>query len=295
MKDDGRPLGDLTSFIHGLFFGMIAPVFSVMAAYGFESKRLSRTGVLLGNANFFLILAILILSGGHHFSGMHGRPHPSGGNGTDILPLNFNPNATDAPILPPTDAPNPLPTDAPNPLPEPADAPHRPEHGEHDGREGDNKMREGREGNHKGGKKFIALFSIPAFVLALVFFIAGKKSERAVVSAYRSRGDNKTEEETVKVFSEAGTCRKFIVGFIVSFLFSIFGTVLVLIFGRKYLRSRYGAFFGLAVHMIISGIFMSAHGAPFSLLAGLILAQITSVHFKRAIASAVAKEGTSQC
>jgi len=56
-KDDGRPLGNLTNFIQGLVFGTFAPIFSLMTVYGFETSKLTRTGAIFGNANFFLLLA----------------------------------------------------------------------------------------------------------------------------------------------------------------------------------------------------------------------------------------------
>jgi len=57
-KDDGRPLGDLNSFMKGLAFGTIAPIFSLLCTHGFETSKLTRLGSLFGNANFFLALAL---------------------------------------------------------------------------------------------------------------------------------------------------------------------------------------------------------------------------------------------
>jgi len=287
MRDDGRPLGDITSFIHGLVFGMFVPIFSVMAVFGFESKKLSRTGVLLGNANFFFILAVLILSG---VGGMHGgRRYHQERPGGDIVPPFIEPNATAVDPIAPTEL-------TPTAMPETSNVAQnnmRPDDGMQIGEEGRRGHNKERKGCHFKGKKLY--FAIPAFVLALIFFIVGKKSACSVMAAYRARGDNKTEEETVKVFSEAGTCKNFAIGFIVSFLLPVIGTGLALILGRKYLRTRYGAFIGLAVHTFISGIFAHRGHGAFLMLFGLVLFQIASVHFRRAIATAVAKQGASQC
>jgi len=60
--DDGRPLGNLTNFILGLVYGSVAPIFSLITVYGFESSKLTRTGTIFGNANFFLLLAASIVA-----------------------------------------------------------------------------------------------------------------------------------------------------------------------------------------------------------------------------------------
>jgi hypothetical protein len=214
--DDGRPLGNLSNFIQGLFFGTFAPIFSIISVYGFETSKLSRTGTLFGNANFFLILAAGIISSvtNHHLKSC--------------------------------------------------------------------------------GK----LYAIAPLVLGLIFLLVAHKSLKWFLWTYKSRA-NKTESEEVKVVSQSGRCCSFISAFLASLFFSLLGLVIVLIARRRYLSSRYGAFYGFGFGLIVAGITLSFYGVPPVLLAvGLVLNQISSAHFKRAIASAEAleeKNNTTQC
>jgi hypothetical protein len=142
-------------------------------------------------------------------------------------------------------------------------------------------------------RKIFAL--IPLF-FGLIFLIAAKKSFRSFLYLYKSR-TNKTESEEVKTIALSGKRCGFISALVVSFLFSIVGCIVALIAGRKSLRARFGAFVGLGAALVAGGVFLAFHGVPPVLVfLGLLLIQISAAHFKRAIASAEAKEGVvSDC
>jgi len=213
-KDDGRPLGNLTNFIQGVLFGTFAPLFGLLAVFGFETSKLARTGVLFGTANFLLIFASAMAAFGFH---------------------------------------------------------HCP------------KSR---------------LFALIPFFIGLIFLIAAKKSFRWFLYVYRTR-ENKTESEEVKTFAGPGKCCGFILALLASLLFSLLGTFVALIAGRRSLRARFGAFIGLGISLVGKGIYLSVrqfHFGPGVILLGLLLMQISAAHFKRAIASAQAKvEATNEC
>jgi len=106
---------------------------------------------------------------------------------------------------------------------------------------------------------------------------------------FYSRIDKK-EEEMVRTISQAGCCFQFWTGLLASLVLPVIGTAIVLIARRNYLRSRYGALFGLSLHFIVCGIVASVKGfPPVFLLLGLIIAQSSAVHFRRAIICAEAK------
>jgi len=143
----------------------------------------------------------------------------------------------------------------------------------------------------------IKLYALIPLFLGIIFVMVSKCSFRRFLYVYRTR-TNKTESEEVKVVSEAGKCCSFLTGFLASLFFSLLGASIVLIARRRNLRARFGAFAGLGVSLIIGGVvLLFVKGIPPVLIGmGLFLIQISAVHFKRAIASALAKEGnTSSC
>jgi len=134
---------------------------------------------------------------------------------------------------------------------------------------------------------------IASIIFSVIFFIASIKSWCRFSWIYRTR-PNKTEDEKVKGISISGRCFHFWIGFLVSFFFGFLGAGIVLIARRNVLRARYGALFGLAVSFIVIGILMAVKGFPAVLLAlGLFLAEISIVHFRRAIITADTENGTT--
>jgi len=259
VQDDGRPLGNLTSFIQGLVFGTFAPFLSLVTAFGFETSKLLRTGVIYGTANCFLILGAFLAS--HHNGPRRNFPHfqPS-------IPLE---QANDTMSFKAAAA-NPTMNSAP-PIPMAQEEHERPCFGH------------------------ILIPALILFVLGLITFCIARRSFRRVLAVFATR-QNKTDSEQVKVISEVGSCRHFVIGFLASFFFSFIGAALAIILGQKYLKTRYGAINGMAVHMIISGVILLILGVPPApLLAGLFLIEISCVHFKRAIISAQGPQACSFC
>jgi len=298
--DDGRALGNLNNFIAGVLFGTFSPFFSLLCVFGFETKKLTRTGTLFGHANFFLLLATCLLAFG---TGPHGTapPHDPHGmiiplppyNNTIVYPSGENsaasadPSGVTAPDLPMPGPQGGSGSGVPNQDSDSEDSDEEKKHkegkefGKHGGR---------GEGTPKGCKKMYKIAVGVTFAVGIIFLIASCKSMRRFMAIYRTR-ENKSESEVVKVVSEAGNCRGFFLGLVASLVFPWVGTALVLIIRRKNLTSRYGALHGLGVVFIIVGIVGAFHGVPpVALLKGLLLCQISSVHFKRAIASANAQE-----
>jgi hypothetical protein len=316
--DDGRALGNLNNFIAGLLFGTLSPFFSLLCVFGFESKKLTRTGTLFGHANFFLILALSLIAFGTGSYTPH-RPH-GGEHGIDpffpfpVSNTTVTQNATDLAF--PQGGPQGVPQGGPfeagredsddehdqksddsdekNDSNEKSDDDDK--KGEHDEKEGQSEKKKGKHGDkkeHGRRKKGCKMFKISvgaSFVVGFIFLIISLKSFRRFMAIYRIR-ENKPESDTVKVVSEAGNCRGFFLGLIASFLWPMVGTALILIIRRKNLTSRYGALHGLGIFFVFIGVAMAFHGVPpFAVLKGLLLCQISAVHFKRAIASANALE-----
>lgn len=320
--DDGRALGNLNNFIAGLLFGTFSPFFSLLCVFGFETKKLTRTGALFGNANFFLLLAFSLIAlrtnsyvqENHFRHGAHGL-HPfmpfdntTASNSTE-LPHNVTDVVVPANPQRPQGEPNQVHQDEDNSSEshDSHDKTHAEEwkekHHRHKNKHWKNKhnQMEGADKEHghgqrgKGCKMF--KYAVGASVIAgLVFLITALKSFKRFMSIYRTR-ENKPESDTVKVVSEAGNCRGFFFGLLASLIWPMVGTALVLIVRRKNLTSRYGALHGLGVFFVLVGILGAFHGVPpFAVLKGLLLCQITSAHFKRAIASANALEAkTANC
>jgi hypothetical protein len=304
--DDGRALGNLNNFIAGLLFGTFSPFFSLLCVFGFETKKLTRTGTLFGHANFFLLVAACLLAFG---TGPHGAPQPHEPHGMIIpLPPYNNTIASASDSVYPTgensaaSAADPSGVTAPGlPMPDPqgGSVPNHDSESDSEDSDEEKKHKEGKEfkkegkhgeGKRKGCKKMYKIAVGVSFAVGIIFLIASCKSMRRFMAIYRTR-ENKTESEVVKVVSEAGNCRGFFLGFIASLVCPWFGTALVLIIRRKNLTGRYGALHGLGVFFVIVGIVGAFHGVPpVALLKGLLLCQISSVHFKRAIASANAQE-----
>jgi hypothetical protein len=312
VHDDGRSLGNLNNFIAGLVFGTISPFFSLICIYGFESKKLTRTGALFGHANFFLLLAFSLLAFG---KGPYGPQN--GGHGLQpIQPFNNFTLPNESPYIPASsdysseDIPETTAgsdfydsgaqsgtddvaygTDGVVGTVVAADIAHKEDSHEKKGHHGEKKhgdKKEHREHKRKEGgcKKMFKIAVGASLAVGLVFMVISMKSFRRFMVIYRTR-ENKAEADTVKAVSEAGNCRGFFLGMIASILWPMVGTALVLIIRRKNLTSRYGAIHGLGVMMVIGGIVLAFHGIPPVLLfKGLLLCQISSVHFKRAIASA---------
>jgi len=135
------------------------------------------------------------------------------------------------------------------------------------------------------------LFIFP--ILSVIFFILSIKSWCRFSWIYRTR-PNRTEDEKVKGISISGSCHHFWIGFLASFFLSLIGTAIVLIARRNVLRARYGALLGMASSFIAIGIFMAVQGLPaIPLTLGLFLAEISIVHFRRAIITADLENGTT--
>jgi len=128
------------------------------------------------------------------------------------------------------------------------------------------------------------LFSIFfTFILGLLILICALKSFRQFLYTYSIR-QNKTEEELVKVVSQTGTCCEFAGTFFVSLVFPIIGTLVSIIVKRNSLLGRYGALSGLGFLFVVIGIFSSFSGHPPALLFfGLLVMEISLVHFRRAL------------
>jgi len=144
--------------------------------------------------------------------------------------------------------------------------------------------------------RHIGLLALLPFLIGLLFLVISRKSFTRFMFAYNTR-QNKTADEEVVTVSQIGTPCKFVLAFLAALLLPIVGAPIALIAGRKLLRSRCGAIAGLSVQLMVFGIIHIVHGLPPALfLFGLILVEISSVHFRRAIASAEQKEGAvSNC
>lgn len=327
--DDGRALGNLNNFIAGLLFGLFAPFFSLLCVFGFETKKLTRTGALFGHANFFLLLAfsmIAVRMGGYAPGSIHGGPHglyplvPY--DNTTVYNSTASHNATELAVpANPSGDPQGVPQGSPFQMHKDGDEKsssseshdddddeghnnheewkekHHGHRGKH-GRKGYNRenWHKNEHGQRRKGCKMFKYAIGASLVAGLVFLVISLKSFKRFMAIYRIR-ENKPESDTIAVVSEAGNCRGFFFGVLASLLWPMVGTALVLIIRRKNLTSRYGALHGLGVFFVIVGVLGAFHGVPpFALLKGLLLCQITSAHFKRAIASANALESkTSNC
>lgn len=332
--DDGRALGNLYNFIVGVLFGTFAPFFSLVCVYGFESKKLTRTGALFGSANFFILLAACLIAFG---AAPHGPRHGHGLGMYHFAPLSFNNHTNTDPVRNSTDLIEPsLPLlgrpgeegpvghkeDNDNDDENDDDKNEKDiskkhvngeekEHEEEKNRKhktGKDKNGKHKKGNHskfgeenhrksgKGHRRFkkcrMFKFAVGgSFIVGLLFLVAAIKSFRGFMSIYRVR-ENKPECDNVRAVSDAGSCRGFFFGMIASLLWPLIATALVIVIRRKDLSSRYGAIHGLGVFFIIIGSIMAFHGVPpIALFKGLLLCQISAVHFKRAIASANSLEG----
>lgn len=129
--------------------------------------------------------------------------------------------------------------------------------------------------------------SIFLMVVGLIALIISVKSFKWFLWTYKTR-ENKSDHEVVKVISKVGGCAGFVVSFLVSLIFPFIGVMLMLIIGRKELRMRYGALVGFSFYLILSGSVMSIfHGIPpIEFLAGMLLVEMSLVHFKRAFLTA---------
>jgi len=126
---------------------------------------------------------------------------------------------------------------------------------------------------------------ITLFVLGLVMLVAAVKSFRRFLYIYGTR-QNKTQEETVKVISQKGTCGEFMATFFVSLLFPFIGAFISIIVRRRYLYGRYGALSGFGFAFVATGVafsFMGCCPAPVVLFLGLIIMELSMVHFRRAL------------
>jgi len=210
--DDGRPLGTQTDFVLHNLLGTFLPAVSLLLSFGFETSKLSRVGVLFGNANFFFAAAagIVALARHHH----------------------------DACLL-------------------------------------------------KVGLPI-------TLIVGTIFLIVASKSWKRFRFIYEQR-QNKKESELVNGISLPGVCRDFLIAFVVSILFSLVGAIVVLIAKRHSLRSRHGAFVGLAVHLVGGGIFSAVKGSPpILLVVGMFFIQLCAVHFRRAIVCAEMRQNQAQ-
>jgi hypothetical protein len=132
--------------------------------------------------------------------------------------------------------------------------------------------------------------SVFFMIVGLISLIIAVKSFKWFLWTFNTR-QNKTEHEVVKVISTVGTSCGFAVSFLISLIFPFIGAMLMLVVGRKQLKMRYGALVGLSFYMILSGSVMSIfHGIPpFEFLFGMLLVEMSMVHFKRAIMCAEAQ------
>jgi len=295
--DDGRALGNLNNFILGLLFGFFSPFFSLLCVFGFESKKLTRTGVLYGHANLFLLVAFGLLAfraAPHAYSGFHGAHNLTlpAENSTLVYDPSFNVTASELHPEVPQGVPNqPAGDDS-----EESDSSN--ESNEHKRHKGEDKKE--HKGNHKGGKhgeerkrscqKMLQRAIWTTFAIGVTFLFLASRSLSRFMIIYKMR-ENKNESDMVKSVSNAGTLRGFFMAMIVSLLWPMVGTALVILVRRKHLADRYGAVHGLAVFFVCSGIVLALHGVPpIFLLKGMILSQIAAVHFKRAIADAAVND-----
>jgi len=123
-------------------------------------------------------------------------------------------------------------------------------------------------------------------VFGLLWLAVSLKHYFQFVWVYYKR-ENKKEEELVRTISQPGCCFQFWTALLISFFFPLFGTAIVLIARRNFLRSRYGALMGFGVHCIVLGIIGAIIGLPPGfLLFGLLIVQFSAVHFRRAIVCA---------
>jgi hypothetical protein len=289
--DDGRALGNLNNFILGLLFGFFSPFFSLLCVFGFESKKLTRTGVLYGHANLLLLLAFGLLAfraAPRAYTGFHGAHNLTlpAENTTLVHDPSFNVTASELhPEVPQGDLFSMSSED---------DEPNQPEQHKRHKEKGEHRE------NHQGGKhreerkrscqKMLKKAIWTTFALGMVFLFLATRSLSRFMVIYKMR-ENKAEADMVKSVSNAGTLRGFFLSMIVSLLWPMVGTALVILVRRKHLADRYGAIHGLAVFFVCSGIVLALHGVPpIFLLKGMVLSQIAAVHFKRAIADAAAND-----
>jgi hypothetical protein len=122
-------------------------------------------------------------------------------------------------------------------------------------------------------------------VVGLIFLIISLKKFRKFLYFYRTR-ESKPERELVKVISQVGSCKEFVMCFVISFFFSVIGTLILIAARRKYLYSRYGAVCGFGFNLIFCGIHWALNGVPVPLIAGLVILELALVHFRRAIVCA---------
>jgi hypothetical protein len=70
-KDDNRPFGTFQHFAVSLFFGTVAPLLSIIMAYGMETSSLSRIGVIFGTANSLFLATAGLIAWAIHDRGQH--------------------------------------------------------------------------------------------------------------------------------------------------------------------------------------------------------------------------------
>jgi len=234
--DDGRALGNLNNFIAGLLFGTFSPFFSLLCVFGFETKKLTRTGALFGNANFFFLLAFSLIAlragsfvayHGHHGHGVH--PFMPFDNNTISNSTEMLHNATDLAV--PQGNPEGVPQGAPYQVRHEAEKSDSSESNSHDA--DDDKEEHAQKQKHHGGhrkhgkkdgfrkewhkkehgqrKRGCKMFKMAvgaSLIAGFVLLIISVKNFKRFMAIYRIR-ENKPESETVKVVSEAGNCRGF--------------------------------------------------------------------------------------
>jgi hypothetical protein len=210
-KDDGRAFGSFTHFLVSAFLGTVAPLFSLMIVFGFETSKLARTGALFGTANFFLIVAASIVAVVNHliFSKTEYITH-------------------------------------------------------HD-------------------VKNAHIAAGVSLILGLIIVVIAIRSWKRFLFHYRTR-ETKKEHEVVDVISNVGSCKEYALSMLISVVFPIIGTAIVIIVRRRYLQGRFGALIGLGVYFVSQGIVQAFQAVPpFGIFVGLFLLELTAIHFKRAI------------
>jgi len=120
-------------------------------------------------------------------------------------------------------------------------------------------------------------------IVGIIFLVIAVMSFRRFLYIYRIRQE-KTPEEKVKVISQIGCRKEFLITFFVSLFFPVIGTFIGLIARRNYLYGRYGALSGFGCFLLVVGILCSftAH-IPVPLFIGLFIVEFALVHFRRAI------------
>jgi len=148
------------------------------------------------------------------------------------------------------------------------------------------------------------IVALVSLIIGMIFMIISLKSWNRFLFVYITR-PNKTDQESIRVITPIGTVCDFILTYIISVFFGVFGALACLLVKRKSLYGRYGAVSGFGMCILFSGMmvfflrlfvgvenyypFPQQFPVPFPLLiaAGIIIIEFSMVHFRRALVCAI--------